>query len=260
MTHAFLIFKKICYNEKGDYMEKLALYFLLFMTYSFIGWSIEVIGKLIEKHKFINRGFLIGPYCPIYGFGCIIITLCLYKYLNDPIVLFIMSIFICSVLEYLTSYYMEKIFGLRWWDYSRRKFNLNGRICLETMIPFGILSLFVMYIVNPFFMNVYSKLPSTILYIICLILLILYITDNIITTTIMFGFRKTINTLDKDGTEEITKKVKEKLVNRNWLYKRLLNAFPNLKNPKEYLQEVRINLEKEITKQKEFLKEQHRNK
>ena len=88
----------------------------------------EVIGKLIEKRKFVNRGFLIGPYCPIYGHGAILITILLQKYIDDPIALFIMGVVVCSILEYLTSYFMEKIFHARWWDYSRYKFNINDSI------------------------------------------------------------------------------------------------------------------------------------
>ena len=125
--------------------------FLLFLMYSFTGWAIEVIGKLIEKGKFVNRGFLVGPYCPIYGVGCLSMILLLNRYINDPFTLFIMSILLFSFLEYFTSYFMEKIFKIRWWDYSRRKFNINGRICLETMIPFGLGGMLIMYIVNPFF-------------------------------------------------------------------------------------------------------------
>ena len=126
--------------------------FLLFLMYSFTGWAIEVIGKLIEKGKFVNRGFLVGPYCPIYGVGCISMILLLNRYIKDPFTLFIMSILLFSFLEYFTSYFMEKIFKIRWWDYSRRKFNINGRICLETMIPFGLGGMLIMYIVNPFFL------------------------------------------------------------------------------------------------------------
>ena len=81
--------------------------FLLFMLYSIMGWLLEVTCKLIEKHKFINRGFLIGPYCPIYGHGAILMILLLIKYQSDPLLLFTMSIVICSILEYFTSYFMK---------------------------------------------------------------------------------------------------------------------------------------------------------
>ena len=126
------------------------VYFLLFMIYSVLGWIMEVTCKLIQYKRFINRGFLIGPYCPIYGCGGILITVLLNRYMSDPFVLFVMAILLCGTLEYLTSYFMEKAFKARWWDYSQRKFNINGRICLGTIIPFGILGLFISYVSNPF--------------------------------------------------------------------------------------------------------------
>lgn len=84
------------------------VYFLLFLTYSIAGWCMEVIGKLIEKKKFINRGFLIGPYCPIYGTGAILITLLLKKYTPDPFALFVMAILVCGTLEYLQAILWKK--------------------------------------------------------------------------------------------------------------------------------------------------------
>lgn len=210
-------------------IEKLCLLFLLFITYSFIGWCMEVGCKLVELKKFINRGFLIGPYCPIYGWGCILIIILLNKYTNDPLVLFIMAIVICSILEYFTSYFMEKLFKARWWDYSRRKFNINGRICLETMIPFGLLGCLIMYFVNPFFVSIYSKIPSNILIIISSVLFTIFLTDNIISYTIMFKMKIPKIKISKDSTEEITEYVRSILAKRSFLYKRLMKAYPNMK-------------------------------
>lgn len=189
----------------------------------------EVGCKLVELKKFINRGFLIGPYCPIYGWGCILIIILLNKYTNDPLVLFIMAIVICSILEYFTSYFMEKLFKARWWDYSRRKFNINGRICLETMIPFGLLGCLIMYFVNPFFVSIYSKIPSNILIIISSVLFTIFLIDNIISYTIMFKMKIPKIKISKDSTEEITEYVRSILAKRSFLYKRLMKAYPNMK-------------------------------
>ena len=119
-------------------MENVYIYIILFFIYSFLGWSIEVFREFQDKNHFVNRGFLIGPICPIYGVGGVLMLLTLGKYKDSPIVLFCMSIIIFSILEYFTSYIMEKLFKARWWDYSNNKYNLNGRICAETMIPFGL--------------------------------------------------------------------------------------------------------------------------
>ena len=229
-------------------MNEIYYYFLLFLIYSFIGWLIEVIGKLIEKHKFINRGFVIGPICTIYGHGCILMILTLSRYKDNPLVLFVNAIFICSLLEYFTSYFMEKIFKARWWDYSTRKFNLNGRICAETMIPFGILGTLVICVINPIFEYLLNLFNFETIKITAVVLFIIYIIDYTISLIIMFGFKGTLKTVEKDGTEEITKKVKKILINKNVLYKRLVEAFPNFMNPKERLLLIKARVEKELKK------------
>ena len=129
-------------------MDIIYKYFLYFIIYSFIGWLMEVICKLFEYKRFINRGFLIGPICPIYGFGVLFIILLIGNDRNDILSVFLKAILICSVLEYLTSYFMEKLFKARWWDYSDKKFNIAGRICLENALSFGIGALAVIYIIH----------------------------------------------------------------------------------------------------------------
>ena len=120
-------------------MEIVSTYFLYFIIYSFMGRMMEVICKHFELKRFVNRGFLIGSICPIYGYGVLGIILLVGRNTTDLLSVFLKSILVCSILEYLTSYFMEKMFKARWWDYSKRKYNINGRICLETMIPFGFL-------------------------------------------------------------------------------------------------------------------------
>ena len=166
-------------------LRTIEIYFLLFITYSILGWIMEVIGQLIQFKKFINRGFLIGPYCPIYGFGGVAITIILKRYLGDPIALFLFALVICSILEYFTSYIMEKVFKARWWDYSRKKFNINGRICLETMIPFGLLGMFISYVANPFLLAIYEAIKSPDLEIISGTILAIFLTDIIISCKVI---------------------------------------------------------------------------
>lgn len=227
-------------------LETIINYFLLFIIYSFIGWVMEVIVKLVEKHRFINRGFLIGPICPIYGRGALLIILLLVPYKSKPVLLFLMAIIICSILEYFTSYIMEVIFKTRWWDYSDDKFNINGRISLNTMLPFGILGVIVTYVINPFFLNILSSIPFNILKIVALIILIIYLIDNILSFDIIFKLRNTISNIEKDSTEEISKKVKAIFLKKGGLYKRLVNAFPNMLSPKERLIAIKNRINKEL--------------
>ncbi len=230
----------------------LRVYFLLFMTYAILGWCMEVICKLIQYKRFINRGFLIGPYCPIYGYGAILITFLLKKYTNDPIALFFMAIIICGTLEYLTSYFMEKIFKARWWDYSQKKFNINGRVCLNTIIPFGLLGLFIIYVSNPFLLSKINLLPETALNIVSGVLFVIYIADSIVSGVVMRYVKKTEKDYAKelDNTEEMTKKVKEVLQNKSILHRRLVDAYPKLEAVKIKIKEKRKEIKDKIEEQK----------
>jgi uncharacterized membrane protein len=120
---------------------------------------------------------------------------------------------------------MEKLFKAIWWDYSDKRSNINGRICLETLIGFGALSLVLVYAVNPFFVSIIDKFSSTLLITISMILLVIFIVDMCISLKVISGFKNVANSIHKDNTEEITKKIKELLLKKSWLYKRLVGAF-----------------------------------
>lgn len=204
--------------------------FLLFIIYSFIGWLTEVIFVFICEKKLVDRGFLIGPCCPIYGCGGILINLTLTKYYDSPITLFVMAMFICALLEYITSYLLEKLFKARWWDYTQFKFNINGRICLEILGLFGILGCFIIYFVDPLLNKFLSLLSPNIINILAIIFGIMFIIDLSISLKIISNFKNaTLQFRNKDNTEEITKKVKETLAQKSFFNKRLIIAFPNLK-------------------------------
>ena len=184
------------------------IYFMMFIIYSIAGWIMECTLGVIQKHKFINRGFLIGPYCPIYGVGVVGVSLLLTRFSNNIILLFLLSTLMCGTLEYLTSYLMEKIFKARWWDYSDNKFNINGRVCLETLIPFGIISVLVICFANPWILGMLHSIPANVLMYLVIGLLILFLVDCSVSFCIILRF-KNLSKQEKDNTEEITKKVKE---------------------------------------------------
>lgn len=119
-------------------MELFSLYFMLFLIYSFAGWCIEVVNSLIVEKKFVNRGFMLGPYCPIYGYSSILMIFYLDRYTDNILTVFLLAVVVCSFAEYIVSYVMEKLFNARWWDYSDRSFNINGRVCLINAFLFGI--------------------------------------------------------------------------------------------------------------------------
>ena len=229
------------------------IYFLLFIIYAVIGWCMEVICKLIQYKRFIDRGFLIGPYCPIYGVGALLITFFLNKYTQDPIVLFVMAVVVCGILEYLTSYFMEKIYHARWWDYSNKKFNINGRICLSNLIAFGILGMFIMYISNPFLIGQLEKLTTTWLNIAFWTILAIFVTDNILSGIINNSIKTTTKQLGErmDNTEEITRKVREIFQKKSALHRRLINAYPKIQAVKIKIKEKTRKIKEQIEEQKE---------
>lgn len=203
------------------------LYFILYIIYSFIGWVIEVIATSKDNKGFVNRGFLIGPYCPIYG-TCALLMILILPNQENIFLLFLMSLLICSISEYLTSYVMEKLFKARWWDYSSRRFNLNGRICLKMSLGFGLLGVILVRYVNPFITSYLIKIPNNIVDIIFYILIIIFAIDNIISFKVVLKIKETTKFIKMDNTKEITEKVKAILGN-SFLVKRLLKAFPDFR-------------------------------
>ena len=227
---------------------QLSIAFILFIIYSFVGWLMEVVNCLWEKHRFINRGFLIGPICPIYGVGSILLITLLTRYSDNLVRLFIHAIIVCSILEYMTSYFMEKIFHARWWDYSHQKFNLNGRICAKTMIPFGIFGTLIVGYVNPFLYSKISLINPTAIEYIALVLFLAYLLDSIVSTGIIINIGKTMKFVEKDATEQITTKVRGIIESQGKIYARIFKSFPSLINTKERLIDIRDALNKELAK------------
>lgn len=208
----------------------LKIYFLLFIFYSFLGWLLEVIDCRFTIKKWVNRGFLIGPLCPIYGVGCLLIILLLNRYLKDPLVLFVLAIIICSLLEYLTSYILEKIFHVRWWDYSHKKYNINGRICLETMLPFGCLGFLIIYILNPFVLKILNIFNPQILNWLFYIIFLLFISDLVVSLKIIRDIKIITSNIAKDNTEEINAKVREKILSKLKSFKKKESKHNKIKN------------------------------
>lgn len=214
-------------------LRSVLYYFLIFFIYSILGWAMESIYVSILQKKFVDRGFLIGPYCPIYGCGSLIITLYLEQYKNNVLTVFILGVVICSILEYITSYLMEKIFKARWWDYSDKKFNLNGRVCGKNAVLFGVGGLLIIYVLQPILDKLLYNINDFWLLLFSILFLIIYITDTIISFNIASKLKKTLSTIEvkKDSTQEIKNLVMEVINSNkkiNIFQKRLFKAFPDL--------------------------------
>lgn len=213
-----------------DIIRECLLVFLLFFSYAILGYLVEIIFCSIHEKKIVvNRGFLIGPYLPIYGFGAIIIIYMLDRYKNDLVALFVMGAVICSIVEYFTSLIMEKLFKIRWWDYSHMKLNLNGRICLSNSVLFGLGGLLIVEIINPAYIKILTHLPNLWIYILGITFGLIFIIDFITSIIILVQLKSNSNMfMNKDATEEIRKKVKEALEKRPFFISRILRAFPKI--------------------------------
>ncbi|WP_423363343.1 putative ABC transporter permease [Mycoplasma sp. P36-A1] len=162
----------------------------IFIIYSFFGWLMESLLFTMRKGKFVNRGFLKGPYTPIYGVGMIIILKLLSPFHSNIFLLFISSGIICSVLEYITGFVLEKTFKTRWWDYSKKPFNLQGYVCLENSIDWCILGCVMIRIVQPEVNKLINVFTYSTLSIIVYVILAIMILDLITTARQLFKVKE----------------------------------------------------------------------
>ncbi len=156
-------------------------WFLWLIAYSFIGWVYESLICSIGQLKFVNRGFLNGPICPVYGFGALAAIAFLYQKTDNLLILFVAGMLLTCTVEYFTAVLLEKLFHAKWWDYSHYRFNLQGRVSLLGAVVFGTLSVLLIKYVHPLVSGAIIQLqvwPKLILALILftLILLDLYVT------------------------------------------------------------------------------------
>ena len=152
-------------------------YVLLFFGMAFIGWLWEVLLYLCTEHAFINRGVYRGPYLPIYGAGGLALCFLLRGSRGKPMREFFLSMLICSGLEYFTSWFLERLWGIRWWDYSGHALNLNGRICLLGAVIFGLGGTALICVLLPVYERLYRKFSRKWRTALCLVLLLAFIAD-----------------------------------------------------------------------------------
>lgn len=239
------------------------VYFFWFMVYSIFGWIYESILCSLRERRLINRGFLNGPYCPIYGFGAIIDIFFLGK-LENPISIFLLGALLACSLEYFTSWAMEKLFHARWWDYSSRRFNIKGRICLLGAVVFGMFAVVLLKVVHPVVYEYTYRIEKSRLNIISTALFLIFFFDTIYTIIKLSKFEEKLKELTYlmnnlisgnngyrklilDKIKDIESYGEDKLARINILKKlnfqerRILKAFPKLKSLRynETLQKIR---------------------
>ena len=174
--------------------------FLIFILFSFIGWISEVIYVgVTSAHKFVNRGFLHGPLCPVYGFGGVVILMLPPSLYATWIPLFFASMILCTIVEYFVSWLMEKLFHTRWWDYSHYKIQLNGRICLLNSILFGFLGVVVIHFVYPLMIDLLNSLGQKVINVSGVIILAVLSVDIFFTVRKLVDFANVMKKLKELG-------------------------------------------------------------
>ncbi|HKL85357.1 MAG TPA: putative ABC transporter permease [Treponemataceae bacterium] len=245
--------------------------FLYFLTYSIIGWISEVLYCSVIEKRFVARGFLRGPLCPIYGFGGLLVVYLLDPFKNSIVMLFFMAILITTLLEYISSWLLETIFNTKWWDYSRYRFNIHGRVCLLNSILFGFMGVIGVLFLHPFVESFVMLLSEKLQMYIAIGLFSVFIVDVLITLRDLVNFadrlallgefmenvRHTMNVsewydeLDLSGSlERLRERIRndrselnlrlaarlEFVVERSRSMRRLMHAFPGMQSKRHSLQ------------------------
>lgn len=256
----------------------------IFIIYAFIGWCTEVGYAAVETGVFVNRGFLNGPYCPIYGCGVVIVVAVLTPLKDNLLILFAGSFLLTSALEFLTGFVLEKSFHNKWWDYSDKPFNIKGYVCLKFSIYWGLACCFVMDIVHPIIYKFITVIPHILGVVLISVMMAVFAADFAITVATILKFNKHLKAMDelaerihsmsddigehvyenvtnimeksdefqksheeivtrleksheelvtkledaKKKREELTQKYRELMMQKNFGFKRLISAFPNM--------------------------------
>ena len=228
-------------GEVGTVYEIISYFFI----YAFLGWCCEVIFAAVKEGRFVNRGFLNGPACPIYGFGVITVLMILWGVKDNFVLLFFGSVLLTSVLEYVTGYILEKFFHMRWWDYSSEHFNIKGYVCLKFSILWGLACLIVVDIVHPAIENLVLHLPVRLTVVLLCVLTFALLADVIITAIGISNTNKYLKLLSSTGIR--LRKLSDTLGE---------NLFSNTINIVQKGDAIKENLDEKYEKTKHELEEQ----
>lgn len=231
----------------------------IFLIYGFLGWCVEVIFATVKTGHFINRGFLNGPVCPIYGVGIIGVLTLLAPVQWNIFLLLVGAVLLITFLEFITGLILEKGFNKKWWDYSKNPFNIKGYVCLNMSLLWGFACVFVVYILQPIIIKTLHVLPLDIGKVLIITLLLVFLIDLIVTLVALSKVKQKNNILQDTGDriknlsdmigqnisdntinaiemknkrlqelDSLNKKYQAIMSKRVWGYDRIARAFPEL--------------------------------
>ena len=218
---------------------------LYFFVYGFLGWCTEVIFAAFKQHRFVNRGFLNGPICPIYGVGVTLVIACLEAFQSNLLLLYISSVILVTVLEGVTGWAMDKLFHNKWWDYSKLPFNIGGYVCLLFSLIWGVACVFIVYFVHPLIHQVLSLIPHTAGIALIAILVIALLSDMIVTTSAIVKFNQYLELLKHitDELHAISNQIGAEL------YQNVMHVLDMQESSRQKLDDVKLEVSEEIRMQ-----------
>ena len=218
---------------------------LYFFVYGFLGWCTEVIFAAFKQHRFVNRGFLNGPICPIYGVGVTLVIACLEAFQSNLLLLYISSVILVTVLEGVSGWAIDKLFHNKWWDYSKLPFNIGGYVCLLFSLIWGVACVFIVYFVHPLIHQVLSLIPHTAGIALIAILGIALLSDMIVTTSAIVKFNQYLELLKHitDELHAISNQIGAEL------YQNVMHVLDMQESSRQKLDDVKLEVSEEIRMQ-----------
>ncbi len=211
--------------------ESLINLILLFFAYAFLGWCIEVTLKYFQFHRFINRGFLTGPWLPIYGSGAALITIVvkgLSPLESSAGTTFLVSFVLCGIVEYMTSFVLEKRFHARWWDYSQKPMNLHDRVWIGNLILFGLGGVLIVELINPLLARLSGQLSFCLRETVAIVLSCIFAADYVMSHFVLKLVKIGVESSEADDTEAINKEIRLLLNDRSFFHRRFAEAYPEV--------------------------------
>ena len=221
----------------------------IFIIYAFLGWCSEVAFAAVNKGKFVNRGFLNGPVCPIYGVGMLIVVLCLWSLRDRPLLLFLGSALLTTALEFVTGFVLERFFHDKWWDYSDMPFNIKGYVCLKFTILWGLAASFIIGAIHRFIYMLIEKTPFVLGVILLAVFSAAFIADFTVTLTALVKLPKKLKAMAEAerALRAVSDKIGENISDTTIAAKEKGEALAEENKPR--LEELKADYEK---KKKEF--------
>lgn len=216
----------------------------IFIIYAFLGWCSEVAFAAVDRGIFVNRGFLNGPYCPIYGCGVLAVVVVLTPLKDNLLILYIGSFFLTSVIEFITGFVLEKVFHNKWWDYSDKPLNIMGYVCLKFSIIWGFACTFIMLILHPIIYGLIQVIPFILGIILLVIMMTAFAVDFVVTVLSIIKFNKRLKLMDEIASKlkvvsnEIGENVYEGVMEALEKKESFSGSVDNLKTNVEYHKDI----------------------